>query len=76
MNNNKEKDCYKKKKAGKEYENNVTESIVCNKLFTAKTSNQKHDKGIFIADSGATSHMVKSENYITKLKDTKTRVTI
>ena len=44
--------------------------------YFLKKLNKEHDSVIFIVDSGATSHMVKSENYITKLKDTRTRVTI
>ena len=45
-------------------------------MFIAKTSNQEHDSKIFIADSGATAHMVNSEENMTNLKDAKTRVTI
>ena len=58
MNNHEEKDSYKNKKAEKEYENNVAEGVIYDKLFIAKTSNQEHDRETFIADSGATSHMV------------------
>ena len=46
------------KRAEKEYASNITEDIVYNKLFIAKTSNQYHDSQKFIEDSGATSHMV------------------
>ena len=42
----------------------------------AKMRNQKYDSDRFIADSGATSHMVNSEENMTNLKDTETRVTI
>ena len=60
---------YNKKKAEKEYKKNVTEYVIYNKLFIAKTSNQEHDKENFIADFVATSHMVNSEENMTNLKN-------
>ena len=39
-------------------------------------SNQNYDSKIFIADYGAASHMVRSEENITSLKDIQKRVTI
>ena len=50
--------------------------MLYDELYIAKTSNQEHDSEIFIADSGATSHMVNLENNMTNLKDTETKVTI
>ena len=41
-----------------------------------KTSNKDHDNENFIADSGATSHMVNSEEKITNLKNVETQVTV
>ena len=60
-----------KKKVEKESANNVTEDVVYNELFIAKTSNQGHASETFIPDSGATSHMVNLEENMTNLKDTK-----
>ena len=76
MNNHEEKVCYKKKKSEKESANNITEDIVYNELFVAKTSNKEHDRKIFIVDCGSTSHIVNSENNMTNLKDIKTKVTV
>ena len=70
INNPEEKYCHNKKKAEKEYAKNITEDEVYNKLFISKTSNQDNDRKIFIAGSGATSHMVNSEDNMTNLKDT------
>ena len=49
------------KKGGNRICKNFTEEIIYDKLFFATTSNQQHDRETFIADSGATSHVVKSE---------------
>ena len=76
MNNNKEKDYYKKKKSGKEYANNVTKDVIYNKLCMAKTSNQEHYSKKFIADFCATPHRVKLEENMIFLKVTETKVTI
>ena len=40
-----------------------------------KKSNRDHDSEIFITYYGATSHTVNSENNMTNLKDTETKVT-
>ena len=45
------------------------------KYLFAKASNQEHDRKIFIAYSGAMSHMLNSEENITNLKIVKTQVT-
>ena len=52
MNNHKEKDCYKNKKAKKESENNITTDVVYNELLIKKTSNQDHNSETFIPESG------------------------
>ena len=39
-------------------------------------SNQKHDSETFIADSGATSHILNLEENMKNLKDAKTQVTV
>ena len=44
--------------------------------FIMKMSNQNHESKTFIVDSGATSHMVNSEENMTNLRDAETRVTI
>ena len=69
MTNHEEKDCHKKKMAGKWSENKVIEYVIYDKLFITKTSNQEHDKEIFIMDSGATSHLINSEENMTNHKD-------
>ena len=48
-------------KGEKESANNVTGYVVYNELFIPKKSNQEHSREMFIADSGATPHMVNSE---------------
>ena len=58
INNHERKYCYKKKYAVKESENNITEDIIYNKFFIAKTSNQKYNSKTFITNSSATSHML------------------
>ena len=62
--------------SGKRIYKNVTENVVYNELFITKISNKEHDREIFIADSGAMSHMVNSEENITNLKNAETRVTV
>ena len=74
--NPEEKDCHKNKNAKKGSENNVKEDAVYDELFIAKTSNQEHDSETFIADYGATSHMLNLEENTTNLKDAQKRVTI
>ena len=69
MNNQKEKDSYKKKRVEKESTNNVTEDVIYGELFIVKTSNQELDRETCIADSGATSHIVNTEEKITNLED-------
>ena len=76
MKNHEEKDCYKKEKAEKEYAKNLTEYVINVEPFIFLTSNQNHDSEKFIADSGAKSQMVNLEENMTKLKDSKTRVTV
>ena len=76
MNNDEEKYFYNKKKSEKESTNNIIEDLVYDELFIAKTSNQKHVGETFIEYSSATSHMVNSEENMTNLKNSKTRVTI
>ena len=44
MNNRKEKDFYKNKKAEIESANGVTEDVIYKKLYITKTSNQEHDR--------------------------------
>ena len=76
MNNNEDKDCYRKKNMEEEYSNKFTEDVIYNTLFIVKSSNQEHDSKIFIVDSGAISHMVNLEENMTNLYNFETRVTI
>ena len=76
MENDKEKDWHKNKRAEKEYSNNVTEDVIYDELFIAKISNQEHEHELFIAGSGATSNMVNLEEKMTNLKYAETRVTV
>ena len=76
MNNKEEKHFYRRKKAEKEYANNVTEYVIYNEPFMKKKPNQEHYSETFIAESGATSHMVNPEEKMMNLKDAKTRVTV
>ena len=76
MKNHEENDCYRKKTSYKEYTKNVTENVICNKLFITKISNQEHDSKTFIADSGATPHMVNSEENMTNLNNAETQVAV
>ena len=76
MKNYEENDYYKKKKVEKESANNVTEYIVEDEIFIAKTSNQDHDSKTFIVDYNATSHMVISEEKMKNLKDSEALVTV
>ena len=71
MNNQEEKQIYKNKKAEKESEKNVTEDVIYDELFIAKTSMQHHDRKILIVHSGNTSHMVNLKGNMKTLKDTK-----
>ena len=75
MKNREEKDFYKRKRR-KYSAKNVTEDVVYDELFISKTSDMEHDRKMFIADSGVMSHMVNSEENITNLKDSETRVTV
>ena len=43
-----------------------------NGIFIKKTSNQENNRETFIADSGATSHMVKLEENMKNLNDSET----
>ena len=50
--------------------------MVYDEIFIAKISKQEHDSETFILDSGATSHMVNTEENITNLTIAETRVTV
>ena len=63
-------------KSGKRICKNIIEYVPYYKLFITKTSNQEHDREIFIADYVDTSHMLNSEYHMTNLKDTETKVTV
>ena len=54
----------------------VPEDVIQDKLFIIKTSNQDHDSEAFIVDSSAMPHMVKPEENMTNLKDTKAKVIV
>ena len=56
--------------------NNVTEDVICDKIFIMKILNKEHDRKKCIVDSSATSHMINSEENMTNLKNTETRVTV
>ena len=61
MNNNEEKDCYKKKKAKIKSANKTTEYVTNNEMFIVKTSNPNYDSKTFIVSYSDTSHMVNLE---------------
>ena len=64
------------KKGPKKSSTNYTEEVIYDKLFIWKTSNQNYDSETFIADSGATSHMLNPEENTKNRKDKETQVTL
>ena len=63
-------------KCGKRIHKNVTEEVIDKKLFIIKKPNQDHEGETFIADSGAISHMVNSEENMANLNNSETQVTV
>ena len=73
MKNHKDNDWYKKEKVEQESAKKATEDVIYNKLFIRKNVNPNQDSKTFIADSGATSHVLNLKENMKNLKNTKTQ---
>ena len=65
-----------KKKTQKDSANIIAKEVIYKELFIARTSNQKYDREKFIANSGATSHLMSSEENMMKPNNAEIKVTI